>query len=105
MSLENIKRFADFADEELPLDGDKCRLDDILNCEIIITGYRITSSRYTGKNKSGKCLTVQFRTEAQEICRVFFTGSDVLIRQMEKYAKEIPFLTTVKKVDRFYTFA
>jgi len=28
-----------------------------------------------------------------------------LIRQMEKYGHEVPFLTMIKKVNRYYTFA
>jgi hypothetical protein len=36
---------------------------------------------------------------------VLFTGSSVLIEQMEKYKDEVPFLTTIKKVDRYYTFS
>jgi hypothetical protein len=34
---------------------------------------------------------------------VVFTGSDVLIGQVEKYADQIPFLTTIKKINRYYT--
>jgi len=46
---------------------------------------------------------VQFEIDGGEK-RVFFTGSDILIEQMEKYGSEIPFLTTIKKIDRYYTF-
>lgn len=102
--MNNVKRFSDFAEEEGPLDGDKTRLDDILNHEILITGCRIQDSKYSGKNKTGKYLTVQFQTsDRPDINRVFFTGSDVLIKQMEKYAHETPFVTIIRKVDRYYT--
>ena len=37
--------------------------------------------------------------------RVIFTGSDVLIEQMEKYEAEVPFATTIKKIDRYYTLS
>lgn len=86
------------------MEGAKVKLDSILNVEISITGYRIQMSKYNGKNKSGKCLTVQFETDDGE-CKVFFTGSDVLIGQMEKYGHEVPFVTTVKKIDRYYTLS
>lgn len=100
-----MKRFSDFAEEDGPLEGDKARLDAILNHEIVVTGYRIQASKYKGKNNSGKCLTVQFSLPESEERRVFFTGSDVLIEQMEKYGHQVPFLTTVKKVDRYYTLS
>lgn len=36
--------------------------------------------------------------------RVIFTGSDVLIEQMEKYGAEVPF-ATIKKIYRYYTLS
>lgn len=47
-------------------------------------------------------LTLQFKLEGEE--RVLFTGSSVLIEQIEEYGHEIPFLTVIQKVNRFYTF-
>lgn len=36
-------------------------------------------------------------------CRhVLFTGSDVLIDQMQKYGDQIPFAATIKKIDRYF---
>ena len=99
-----MKRFSDFAQEDGPLEGGKVRLDAILNVEIQITGYRIQESKYNGKNKSGKCLTVQFEQDEGERL-VFFTGSDVLIQQFERYGDEVPFLATLKKVNRHYTLS
>lgn len=98
-----MERFSDFAEEEGPLEGGKVRLDSILNTEITITGFRIQASKYNGKNATGKCLTVQFEQNGER--QVFFTGSDVLIHQFEKYGDRIPFLATLKKVDRYYTLS
>lgn len=94
------KRFTDFAKEETPLDGDKMRIDDILNCEIEIIGHRLRKSKFK-KEANGMCLTIQFLTD--EVKRVVFTGSEVLIDQLDKYGDEIPFLTTIKKIDKYYT--
>jgi len=96
------KRFSDFATEPTVLDGDKIKLDSILNQEIEIVGYRIGDSNYS-KNKSGKYLTLQIKIE-QEV-KILFTGSDVLIKQIEKYVNEIPFLATIKKINRYYTLS
>ena len=76
------------------------KIEDILNIEITITGYDVRKSKYE-KNESGKVLTVEF--EKDHIKRIFFTGSEVLISQLEKYADNIPFLTTIKKINKFYT--
>jgi len=96
------KRFSDFATEPPVLDGDKVRLDTILNREIEIVGYRVGDSSYS-KNKSGKYLTLQINIENK--VKIVFTGSDVLIKQVEKYADEIPFSATIKKINRYYTFS
>ena len=96
------KRFSDFATEPPVLDGDKVKLDTILNREIEIVGYRINDSNYS-KNKSGKYLTLQIRI-GREV-KIVFTGSDVLIKQVEKYGDEIPFSATIKKINRYYTFS
>lgn len=95
-----MKEFADFTTEEQPLDGDKERIDNILNRPILVTGFRIKKSQYS-KNESGKYLTLQFSIENKT--KIIFTGSDVLIGQLERYANEIPFLATIKKINRYYT--
>jgi len=51
-----MKRFNEFSRENI-LDGDKLRIDDILNEEIEIIGFSIKSSRYS-KNQIGKYLTL-----------------------------------------------
>ena len=43
------KRFSDFAEEDGPLEGDKIRIDSILNQEILITGHKVKKSKYKKK--------------------------------------------------------
>ncbi|WP_298434567.1 hypothetical protein [Geobacter sp.] len=100
MRPDTPKRFAEFVADRIPLDGEKVKLDAIVNREITVIGYAIKRSRYD-KNNSGKFLTLQFELDGTR--RVLFTGSDVLIEQMEKYGDRIPFLATIKKIDRYYT--
>ncbi len=92
--------FADFARDKLPMPGEKKRLDEILNKEILIVDYRITKSK---KRQDGKCLQLQFVMNGQ-VC-VLFTGSAVLIDQMQSVNEKIPFRTTVVKIDRYYSFS
>ena len=94
-----MKHFSDFSKEAVALDGDKVKLDSILNQEITITGHAIKRSKFD--DNSGKCLTVQF--EMDGLVQIFFTGSEVLKDQLEKYEAEIPFMTTIKKINRYYT--
>ena len=93
-----MKKFSDFSDENI-LDGKKLRIEEILNHEITIIGGRVTGSKYANK----KCLTLQYELDG---CKhISFTGSSVLINQIEKYMKEIPFKTTIIKIDKYFTFS
>lgn len=97
-----LQRFNDFAsDDEKPLDGEKVRIDSILNKEIVISAFKVKMSKF--KDHGEKCATVQFYEEPDERRRIFFTGSGVVIGMLEKYEDKIPFITTVKKIDKYYT--
>jgi len=98
---ESPKRFKDFAKEHVPLDGAKLKIDDILNKEITVIGYRVKDSKFVKAN-APTCLTIQFMLG--DARHVVFTGSQVLLDQCKSYESEIPFLATVKKVDKYYTF-
>lgn len=96
----SVPKFSEFAENCFPLTGDKISIEKILNKEIKITGYKVQNSKY--KDKNPKCLTVQFEDDYSEK-RVFFSGSKVLIEQLEKYGDKIPFLATIQKIGKYYT--
>lgn len=98
-----MKQFSDFAKEEERLDGDKVKLDSIIDEEITIHGFTLAKSNFS-KNKSGQYITVQFSKQNGEK-QVFFSGSDVLIDQLQKYKAEMPFTTKIKKVNKYYTLS
>ncbi len=98
---ESPKRFKDFAKEHVPLDGAKLKIDDILNKEIMVIGFRVKDSKFIKAN-APTCLTIQFTLGDER--HIAFTGSQVLLDQCRSYETEIPFLATVKKVDKYYTF-
>ena len=93
-----MARFSDFADEK-PLTGDKVSIQDLLNKEITVKGYRISDST---KRIGTKCLMLQIDFDGEE--RVCFTGSSVLLEQIQKYSDHIPFETTIKQINKFITF-
>lgn len=96
------KKFSDFAKESAILDGDKLSINSIINREILIIGYRLTESKYR-KNNNSQCLTLHIELDSKRY--VVFTGSVILIEQIEKYKDEIPFLATIKQIDKYYTFS
>ena len=98
-----MKHFSEFAKEDLPFESEKVRVDSLLNKEIIIVKYKVRSSKY--KDKCRNCATVQFKESEEDSNKVFFTGSEVLIDMLEKYKEELPFIATIRKIDRYYTFS
>lgn len=98
--MTEYPRFSDFAEESKSFDGDKKRIEDILNQEILIIDFKIKNSK---KKQNSLYATIQFKID--NINHIVFTGSVVLIDQLEKYKDNLPFYTTTKKIDRYYTFA
>jgi len=94
----NHPKFSDFAEEEVALEGEKKKIDEILNTEILLIGFRIGDSKHY---KNRKYLTLQFENGGTK--HIFFTSSGVLIKQIQKYEDKMPFLTTIKKVNSYYT--
>ena len=86
--MENIHKFSEFATDETALDGEKKKLSEILNQEIVVTGQMITQST---KN-NGECLKLQYRLNGN--LYVTFTGSK----------DQIPFVATIKQVGMYYAF-
>lgn len=98
-----MKKFSDFAKEDLPFAGDKVRINDILNKEIIIVKYHVRPSKY--KDKVSEYAIVQFKETEEGETKVFFTGSQVIIDMLRRYEEELPFATTILKIDRYYTLS
>lgn len=99
ISIVEYPRFSDFADDVKPLEGDKKKIEDILNKEILILDFKVKDSK---QRKDSEYATIQFKLDG--IIYIIFTGSNVLIGQLNKYAANIPFYTTIKKIDKYFTF-
>lgn len=99
MLQDEYPKFGDFAEDSKPFEGDKKRIDDILNQEILIIDFKIRESK---KRQDSSYATIQFNQKEKNF--ILFTGSTVLIDQLEKYKDTLPFYATIKKIDRYYTF-
>lgn len=73
-------------------------INAVVNKEILITGFKTGRSKY---KEGSDYITVQFILENTR--HVFFTGSFILAEQLRKYEDKIPFVATVKKINRYYT--
>lgn len=97
-----MKHFSDFAADTNAMTGDKIKIEEVLGKEIEVTGYRVADSKYP-KSPNSKVLTLQFTLDG--VGRILFTGSGVLLEQCLKYENEIPFVTKIEKINKFYTFS
>mgnify|MGYP003305101135 FL=1 len=97
---QQFHTFSEFARDKLPMPGDKKHLNEILNREILVLDFRITDSK---KRQDGKCLQLQFLMD--DNVYVAFTGSGVLINQMQNAREKLPFRATVVKIDKYYSFS
>lgn len=97
---DEYPKFGDFADETTPFEGDKIKIDDLLNKEILILGFKERESK---QKKNTSYITIQFKLDDTE--HIMFTGSRVVADQLHKYEESIPFYATIKKIDRYYTFS
>lgn len=94
-----LERFSDFAKENGIMSGDKIKIDEILNKEIIIKSYKVGSSKYEGK----QLLTLQIELEG--IDRVIFTSGTVLVDQCNTFKDKMPFISKIQKINhKFYSF-
>jgi ribosomal protein S8 len=93
-------RFSDFAEESKSFEGDKKKIEDILNKEILILDFKIKDSK---QRQNSLYVTIQFRMDDNTF--IVFTGSTVLINQLEKYKENLPFFTVIKRIDKYYTLS
>jgi hypothetical protein len=93
-----MKKFSEIAKDDIRLAGDKLSLQEVVGKQIVVTGYKITKSKF----KEDNYVAIQFEIEGEQ--RVVFTGAQVLIEQLKKYGEQIPFETTIKRLGKFYSF-
>ena len=79
--------------------GDKVSISEVLNQLIEVKKYRISKSK---KKEGAEYVTIQIKYQGKE--RVIFTGSDVIKSQLEKYKDHLPFESTIKKINNYYSF-
>lgn len=89
-----MKAFSELGVKSKNLTGDKIEIVDILDKQITVLDYRVKDSKYS---RDGMCTTLQIEFEGQK--RVIFTGSGVLLADIENLPKKaFPFTTTIVKI-------
>jgi len=98
-----MKSFKDFniKTTSKAFEGDKVKIDRILNKEITVEDYRIENSKYEKGN--GKCLHMQIVLDSSK--RVVFTGSVNLMDIIQQIpSTDFPFKTTIIRENERFQF-
>lgn len=75
-------------------------ITEIFNKELIFTSFSISRSNVQGCEKY---ITIQFKETETSPLRIAFTSSQVLMDQFLEYEEQLPFVATIKKVNRYMT--
>jgi hypothetical protein len=98
--MDEYPRFSDFAEESKIFEGEKKKIEEILNKEILVLDFKLKESKH---HQDTQYLTLQFKEN--DTTFILFNGSRVLADQLEKYKDNLPFYATIKKIDKYYTFS
>ena len=109
MDRTSIPNFGDLV-ESKALDGEKKKLEEVLDKVIVVTGFRSAKSKFVHKGTEFYT-TIQFYFEddPDEKPYVLFTGSGVIKEQLESIEAKLEeaglekkFRTTIKKVGNYH---
>nr|DAU06660.1 MAG TPA: hypothetical protein [Caudoviricetes sp.] len=94
-------KFSEFAKIRTKLEGERVKdITEIFNKELIFTSFSISRSKVQGCEKY---ITIQFKETETSPLRIAFTSSQVLMDQFLEYEEQLPFVATIKKVNRYMT--
>lgn len=82
--------------------GDKIKMMQVLNREIIVHRFKINESKFSDTS-SGICLSLQIEINNEN--RVLFTGSRILTEMIKQVPEDaLPFKTIITKEGESYQF-
>ena len=88
--------------ENKSFEGEKIKVERILNKKVIVLDFKIEESKFKEKG-SGKCLYIQIEVDGSK--RVLFSGSSYLLDMIQKVPKEsFPFTSIIVKENEHLEF-
>jgi hypothetical protein len=93
----HLRDFAEPDEDEEPLDGDKKKIAEIQNKEILVLNFRIQKS----KIKDGNYAIIQFVLDNKKY--VIFTTARRVMKKLERHKDKMPYLATVIQKYKYYT--
>lgn len=95
----HFRDFVDSDEDEGPLDGEKMKIVDILNKEILILNFNIRKS----KIKEGNYVIIQFKLDDEK--HVIFTTATRLMKKLERHKDKMPYRVTIIQEFNYFTFS
>jgi hypothetical protein len=95
----HFRDFMDPNEEEDPLDGEKLKIVDIINKEILILNFNIRKS----KIKEGNYVIIQFELDDEK--HVVFTTATRLMKKLERHKEKMPYHVTIIRKYKYYTMS
>jgi hypothetical protein len=100
--MNTFKQF-NIKPESKAFEGEKIKVEWVLNKEIVVEAFKIEDSKYKERG-NGKCLYLQIHVDNRK--RVLFVGSTVLQEMIQKVKPEdFPFTTTIIKQEGRFMFS
>jgi hypothetical protein len=109
--LLKIHKFSEFAKDALIIESVPLR--KVLGYPIVVTSYEILPSRFKVKDKEGRDLGNKeyvkihffYVKDRKQRERITNTSSNVIRKQLDKYASELPFMTCIRLKGACFTFS
>ena len=95
----HFRDFTDPDEDEDPLDGEKLKIVDIINKEILILNFNIRKS----KIKEGNYVIIQFELDDEK--HVVFTTATRLMKKLERHKEKMPYHVTIIRKYKYYTMS
>jgi len=104
MVNDDIPRFSEFGFNQQVLDGDRKKIVDIIDMNIIVHDWKFIKDKFA-EDPSQVVAMIQISINGDEKKYVAFTRSGVLIKQLGLMNEHKPFKTRIVKVKRYLTFS
>jgi len=95
----SFRDFADPNEDEDPLDGEKKKIDDVLNKEILVLNFNVRKS----KIKEGNYVIIQYELEGKKY--VIFTTATRLMKKLKRHKEKMPYRVTIIQKYKYYTMS
>jgi hypothetical protein len=90
-----MKKFSELVGSNVQFNGEKTRLEAVIDKEIIIKNFILLPSKFLDETK--EFAVIEAELDSKPI--VLDTGSSTIMQQLKEHKDDMPFAATIKKVE------